>query len=683
MGLGSRLTGFSLPLLPLALAACRLAPPDADEYLETEGTGGTSLGDDLPAPVSSTSGAADGETSEGHSGSGSGSSSGSESSSGEDTEPLPECGNGIVEGEEACDDEEQSATCDDDCTLVECGDGAINEVAGEQCDEAGESATCNVDCSSASCGDGIFNATAGEECDEAGRTGTCDGDCTFVGCGDGEVNASAGEACDDAGESASCDADCTIAECGDPTINPTAGEDCNGTELGGSTCVSEGFAGGPLGCDAACHFDTTACFACGDGASNPGESCDGDDLGGQTCLGLGFDGGMLACTGSCGYDTSGCYACGDGTANLGEECDGGDLNGSTCAAQGFLGGVLACSPGCTYDPTGCFSCVDGLHNGDETDIDCGNACGATCEPGEGCLVGSDCTSHGCDAGPSVCNDFLSVETTPACSNYAGAPAIVTATAAGGSGTYTYAWTPDDGTLTAPDQAATGASPVGQQTYTVTVDDGFAAAQDSVVVVNTAPLDLQNDCNVYGANNYSYQLDGTQTCATVNTSPGLHLCEGVALQNVRLRATLQVTNALGDDDSMGLVWGAQDESHFYSLSWRNGGICGPAGIVVKRVEGPSFVAVGVNDVHCPNDTATSTHLLGPLETTNLPWVQGVAYDVTIDFTELGSTVTVVRESDGMVIAAFFVADTTFTSGYFGGTTYSQQNACIGPLTAECL
>lgn len=41
------------------------------------------------------------------------------------------------------------------------------------------------------------------------------------------------------------------------------------------------------------------------------------------------------------------------------------------------------------------------------------------------------------------------------------------------------------------------------------------------------------------------------------------------------------------------------------------------------------------------------------------------------------------SDGTVLADFFVADTTFTSGYFGGTTYSQQNACIGPLSVECL
>lgn len=530
------------------------------------------------------------------------------------------------------------------------------------------------------CGNGIVENE--EQCDDGGESATCNSDCSLWACGDGITNGTAAEECDDRGESLSCDDDCTAVQCGDSNINGVAGEECEGADLDGATCASEGFDGGVLGCDVGCLFDTTACYSCGDGATNPGELCDGMDLGGETCLGLGFDGGTLACDPVCGYDTSGCYGCGDGAVNPGEECDGADLAGSTCAAQGFLGGALACDAACSYDTTACFACDDGVQNGDETDIDCGNACGANCEPGEGCLAGADCVSFGCDAGTLLCNDLLSVEASPACSNFSGVPAVLDAAAAGGSGVYAHAWTPNDGTLSTPDQASTEASPAGQQTYTVTVDDGFAVAQDSVVVVNTTPLDLQSSCNVYGANSYAYQLGGTQTCATVNTSPGLHLCEGVALSNVRLRATLEIPSG-GDDDSMGLVWGAQDESNFYSLAWRAGGICGPAGMVVKRVQGPSFAVVGANDVHCPNDTANSTYLLGPMETTTQPWIIGVAYDFTIDFTDLGSEVTVVRQSDGVVLANFVVADNTFTSGYFGGTTYSQQNACIGPLTAECL
>jgi len=49
------------------------------------------------------------------------------------------------------------------------------------------------------------------------------------------------------------------------------------------------------------------------------------------------------------------------------------------------------------DSDGGSDCMDGMHNGDETDVDCGNSCGATCEDGEGCDDGADCIS-------GVCND---------------------------------------------------------------------------------------------------------------------------------------------------------------------------------------------------------------------------------------------------------------------------------------
>jgi hypothetical protein len=43
----------------------------------------------------------------------------------------------------------------------------------------------------------------------------------------------------------------------------------------------------------------------------------------------------------------------------------------------------------------------------------------------------------------------------------------------------------------------------------------------------------------------------------------------------------------------------------------------------------------------------------------------------------------RVGDGVELANFVVADTTFTSGYFGTLTFSQHDACIGPLFVECL
>jgi hypothetical protein len=170
----------------------------------------------------------------------------------------PVCGDGIVEGDEQCDEAGEANGCDDDCTFAECGDGTINNAAGETCDDSGRSDMCNADCTAVSCGDGILNLTAGEVCDgdgagNVGETATCDADCTPAECGDGIVNATAGEACDGdgmgvGGETAACNADCTTSTCGDGIVNATAGETCDDGDANGDTfpCNASCLVGGGL-----------------------------------------------------------------------------------------------------------------------------------------------------------------------------------------------------------------------------------------------------------------------------------------------------------------------------------------------------------------------------------------------------------------------------------------------------
>jgi hypothetical protein len=135
----------------------------------------------------------------------------------------------------------------------------FNELAGEQCDDGGRTGACDEDCSLVECGDGIMNVAAGEQCDDAGESITCDEDCSLVECGDGIMNVAAGEQCDDAGESAGCDEDCTLAECGDTTLNVLAGEICETTDLGGGTCEGWGFGVGMLACAPDCGYETSGC----------------------------------------------------------------------------------------------------------------------------------------------------------------------------------------------------------------------------------------------------------------------------------------------------------------------------------------------------------------------------------------------------------------------------------------
>src|SRR5690606_27722391 len=183
------------------------------------------------------------------------------------------------------------------------------------------------------CGNGVVEE--GEACDDAGASATCDADCTPAECGDGVVNNAAGEACDTSGQSANCDADCTLAECGDGVLNAAAGEECDDAnsiddDFCSNTCVSA---------------------SCTDQRKNGSES-------------------DVDCGGSC---PNGCA--------LGQGCQG----HADCTSN-------VCDAGTCSQPLP--ACDDGLHNGDETDVDCGGSCGA-CPDGAGCLGGGDCVSGVC------------------------------------------------------------------------------------------------------------------------------------------------------------------------------------------------------------------------------------------------------------------------------------------------
>jgi hypothetical protein len=135
--------------------------------------------------------------------------------------PAPaECGNGTRETGEACDGDDLGGF---DCRSVGFVSGPL-----------GCAADCRLDtsqCVAASvCGNGMLEA--GEECD--------------TGAANSDTLADA------------CRTTCKRADCGDGVVDSF--EDCEGKNLNGETCVTLGYSGGSLRCDAPnCEFDDERC----------------------------------------------------------------------------------------------------------------------------------------------------------------------------------------------------------------------------------------------------------------------------------------------------------------------------------------------------------------------------------------------------------------------------------------
>lgn len=113
------------------------------------------------------------------------------------TPPPDTCGNQMIDGDEPCDGMDTPTCNGGTCLPSMCGDGYINEMAGETCEELTDTADCDaLACAAPVCGDGYANAAAGEVCDDGIETAECNADCTPAMCGDGHINAAAGEECE-------------------------------------------------------------------------------------------------------------------------------------------------------------------------------------------------------------------------------------------------------------------------------------------------------------------------------------------------------------------------------------------------------------------------------------------------------------------------------------------------------
>jgi len=182
------------------------------------------------------------------------------------TEPPANCGDGVLDRGETCDDGAENGPtrpCTPDCAVNVCGDGHPL-TPGEACDDGNlvDGDTCRPDCTlPPTCGNNKVDN--GEACDD-GNAIDSDGciACKKAVCGDGHVQTNV-ESCDDGQESPTCNADCSVRACGDAKLNASAGETC---DLGAKNGIYNS------GCNGECSGPGKVC---GDGiVSAPEEKCD-------------------------------------------------------------------------------------------------------------------------------------------------------------------------------------------------------------------------------------------------------------------------------------------------------------------------------------------------------------------------------------------------------------------------
>jgi hypothetical protein len=238
-----------------------------------------------------------------------------------------------------------------------------------------------------------------------------------------------------------------------------------------------------------------------------------------------------------------------------------------------------------------------------------------------------------------------------------------------------------------------ATPTEISTYTVVVTDGAGNSGSTSSTVHLTdgnwviggPMAACSAVGLTGtAAAHSFSPDGTQTCTTSNSDATAYVCPTVH-RNTRITGTMTVTDDGGDDDWIGFVWGWQNSSQFYILTWKRfaqsvGACSGVAGILIKRfdAQGPITNA----DLACNQDTPNATVLLSPTDTISTGWTEGIEYGVELLYTEGRTEITITDQTNGVAVVSVVVTDDAYPSGQFGTYDWSQVNACNGPWVSTC-
>lgn len=341
----------------------------------------------------------------------------------------------------------------------------------------------------------------------------------------------------------------------------------------------------------------------------------------------------------------------------------------------------------------CFDCPAGTFfcNGDDN----ASQCNATGTWG----VQVDTCNFGCDDMGGACWTALTADTGTCAEMLEGGAATLSAGAMGGDGNYAFAWTPS-ASLSADDTATVTATPLDPTTYAVAVSDGEGNAAGDEVTLHITDQDwnqLAPGCASYvwadifdapaPPPNNEFPGGGPIHCNTANNSlPNAYVCPQV-IEQAQVAFDLEVVNN-ADNDGIGFVFGWQDASHFYLLSWKQSPEAAPwgqweEGITIKRIEADDPADITGEDLAASYDTAHGTVLATPAEFHPFGWANRVLYRVFVDVDGDTTTITIVNQDTSLMVAMGDITDPALGPGAIGSYNASQRSMCTDHWNSSCL
>ena len=181
----------------------------------------------------------------------------------------------------------------------------------------------------------------------------------------------------------------------------------------------------------------------------------------------------------------------------------------------------------------------------------------------------------------------------------------------------------------------------------------------------------NSWSAAGGSGYTWNVSdgawtGSDVVPSVPSSPEGLFINGSAATNYTLTGKMKVEGT-SDNDMIGLVFGYQDDSHYYALDWKQA-----AQTYSNTFADEGFTLFRIDDSSAPdfwNHPTDSSDILFTQYGSDEGWADNTEYDFTLTYTPTSFSIVI---SDGMSTLFSHTETGSFADGRYGAYNFSQAH-----------